>query len=125
MRLDVSVAAVALELASATGAGAAADERCDPLDPDLDGAHLIAHCYGYGYDLTLAQLLREFTRQQAVDYQARGLVLVNAAGRAGIAVGRGYVVEPAGGEYALTDPDPARWVAAYAPPLLIRSVVTG
>jgi len=124
MRVDVVVAAAAFEMASAAGSPSAADERCDP-EPDLDGSHLVTHCYGYGHDLTVAQLLAEFTPVDPAEYEARGLVVLNAYGRIGITVGRGYVVEPAGEVYAVTDPDPDRWVAAYQPPLLVRTVVPG
>jgi hypothetical protein len=123
VRLDIRVSAEALRMAYATGSGAAADERSDLLDPDLDGSHIIAHCFGYGYDLTLGQLLAQFAPVAVAEFVNRGLVVVNAAGRAGVTVGWGYVIEPAGGVYALTSPEPERWVAAYQPPRLVRSSV--
>jgi len=122
MRIDVVVAAAALAMASSAGAGAAADERCDLDDPELDGSHIVTHCFGYGHDIALADLLLDFAPVSPAEYLSRGLVVVNAAGRAGVTVGKGFVVEPAGDIYALTEPDASRWVAAYQPPLLVRTV---
>jgi len=122
MILDLVVASLAFDLASAAGPGDTADLMCTP-DPELDGAHLIVHCYAVKTGTRLDQLLTRCTRLAQVPVNSRGVIVLNRAGRAGITVGRGYVVEPAGGIYALTLPEPTRWVAAYAPPTLVQTSV--
>lgn len=123
MIADVVVAARAVALASLAGPGSAADAWSDPVDPDLDGRHLIVACYTTGYDLSMIQLLAPCESVGVNQYLQRGLIVIGSAGRAGITVGKGYVVEPAGPVYAITEPDPTRWVSAYRPPTLLTTVL--
>jgi hypothetical protein len=121
--IDITAAVVALDAASYSGPTATVDALADPVDPALDGSHLAALLYGERLDMTLAQVLLTCTETTVEDgWLRRGIILVGVHGRAGIAVGHGYVVEPADTAYCLTPPELTRWAAAYIPPGLTMTV---
>jgi len=51
-----------------------------------------------------------------------GAVLLNAAGRCGVVVGDGVVVQPAGRRWALATTNPSWWVTAWWPAGMVATV---
>lgn len=116
--LDIDIPARALAAAYATASGADCDTACTLMGlAAFTGAELVTTLVGMSPTAEVAPLLAKLLPVDAEWAAAqRGTIVVNGAGRCGITLGYGSVVEPCGRAYAITPPTSGRWVAGYLAP---------
>lgn len=121
--LDILTAASGLAAVAGTGTGTAADDACAASAAPFQGYRMAAQVLGMATPQTGAELTAGLTQVPVlIALYGRGYILLNRAGRYGVSIGYGRVVEPAGRQYAMTVSDPDRWVAGWAPPTVRRTL---
>jgi hypothetical protein len=95
--------------------GATCDAMCDATLGAFDGSELAADLFGFtggrGVPGILGQCRVHIPTVSALS--VRGALLLTRAGRIGICIGYGRVVEPAGRQYVLVTDPPERYELAY------------
>lgn len=115
---------VTLHAGQVVDTGAAVDERIATLDgPRLEVSEVIARALeanGESLPLNDEQTIAVLAARGAaadVDLRRSGYLLALADGRVGFSIGGGRTVESSGDELAIVlDPEPGRYVGAYALP---------
>lgn len=103
--IDVEVPTALLPQVVGLATGAVCDQLCAATVATFDGSELAGALFGFdatnGPTGILAQCGPHLPSGVAKALGVRGLVLLNQAGRLGITIGYGRVVEPAGRQYAI------------------------
>lgn len=126
--LDIDVAPLLLRTVTVLSTDRGADMACRAVLTPFTGAALVAAVTGGEPAMLVPGLLRLYATGVAVPVavELRGAVLLNAAGRVGVVVGPGVVVQPAGRQYALTPTAAAWWVSGWVLSTVTATmVVTG
>lgn len=118
--IDILAAVAGLGAAAGVGPGDSADTACARHADAFDGRQLVQSLLQLPTAPTVAALVATLTPVPVdLALSGRGFVVRTAAGRLGVTVGYGRVVEPAGRQYALTQSDPSRFTDAWAAPTVV------
>jgi hypothetical protein len=113
--LDQSIPGGLLPQCMGLAAGATCDAMCDATLAAFDGSELAADFFGFsparGVSGILAQCRIHIPTITALS--VRGTLLLTRAGRLGIGIGYGRVVEPAGRQYVIVTDGPERYDICY------------
>lgn len=122
--LDQSIPGGLLPQCVGLASGAVCDAMCAQTLGSFDGSELVADLYGMddsnGISGILTQCRTHIPTLTALS--VRGALLLTTAGRLGIGIGYGRVVEPAGRQYAMVMDPASRYQLAYDSGFVVYTV---
>lgn len=116
MTLDITVVAQAMKWVSSTTTSRGAVAQSSGITDTFTGDELAVRLFGVGYLAGAVPL--DLPSALAM----RGAVVVNSAGRVGVAVGGGKVIEACGRSYALTTTNPTWWATGWLPTSVVKTI---
>ena len=115
--LDMMVPGSLIVQCSALATGDVVDQVCSQTLGSFDGSELAASIFrldgANGVGGIIAQCVPRTPIPIVRALSTRGIIVLTAAGRIGITIGYGRIVEPAGRQYAIVVDGPGRYAAAY------------
>ncbi len=117
MITDTVVPAALLPQCVALAAGSDCDQACAGTQASFDGSELAGTLYGMDDSRGVSGILGQCAGHipVAAALSRRGCVVLTFAGRIGVTIGYGRVVEPAGRQYVIVQDGPSRYQLAFDP----------
>jgi hypothetical protein len=113
--LDQSIPGALLPQCTGLAAGATCDAVCEQTLAAFDGSELAADFFGFSADRGVSGVVAQCRTHipTTAGLSVRGALLLTRAGRLGIGIGYGRVVEPAGRQYVLVADPPDRYELCF------------